>query len=315
MLALAVLVSGHITEGEGCVSMKQLELDRHHELAAFLRSRRARLSPEQAGLPRGQRRRTPGLRRAEVALLAGVSPEWYTRLEQGRDIHVSVQVLESLARVLLLDADERTHLFLLALRQPPPIETFSHAKISPTFQQFLDQLGTIPACVVDPHTTVVAWNTAFCVVFGDYATMSERERNSLWRLLTLPPQQRNEEWKELVRVVLAQFRAEYGRFIEDPWWAQQIAELSRISPEFQELWAHHDLRDVPERRKSMHHPQVGELTFDFRWFRTTDSEHLRLVIYTPRSHSGTAEKIERLLDQSDCRAHASLKSAEQQVNI
>src|SRR5690349_4840416 len=135
--------------------MKQLELDRHHELAAFLRSRRARLSPEQTGLPRGQRRRTPGLRRAEVALLAGVSPEWYTRLEQGRDIHVSVQVLESLARVLLLDANERAHLFLLALRQPPPVEMYSPPTISPTLQQFLEQLRTIPASVLDARLNIV----------------------------------------------------------------------------------------------------------------------------------------------------------------
>jgi hypothetical protein len=230
-----------------------------------------------------------------VALLAGVSPEWYTRLEQGRDIHVSVQVLESLARVLLLDANERAHLFLLALRQPPPVEMFSHTKISPTFQQFLSQLGTIPACVADPRTTIVAWNTAFSVVFGDYGMLSERERNSIWRLFTLPSQQKSQEWKELAEVALAQFRAEYGRFIEDPWWAKQIAELSRISPEFRELWARHDLRGVPEGRKSMHHPLVGELTFDFCLFQTVDAGNLRLMMYTPRSNSGTAEKIERLL--------------------
>lgn len=275
--------------------MNQLELDRHHELAAFLRSRRARILPEQVGLPRGTRRRTPGLRRGEVALLAGITPEWYSRLEQGRDIHVSVQLLESLARVLQLDTNERTHLFLLALKQPPPVETFSPMTINPTFQQFLHQLGTTPACVVDARLNVVAWNTAFCVVFGDYATLSEQERNVIWRLFTLPSQQRSEEWKELTRVVLAQFRAEYGRFIEDPWWAKQIAELNRISPQFRELWARHDLRGVPEGRKSMHHPLVGELTFDFRLLQTTDSEHLRLMIYTPRSNSGTAEKIERLL--------------------
>src|SRR5689334_3924529 len=122
--------------------MNQLEVNRHRELTAFLRSRRARISPEQVGLSRGQRRRTPGLRRSEVALLAGVSPEWYTRIEQGRDIHVSVYVLERLASVLQLDANERTHLFLLTLRQPPPIETFSSPTISPALQQSLQQLGT-----------------------------------------------------------------------------------------------------------------------------------------------------------------------------
>src|SRR5437867_2141879 len=110
--------------------MNQFELDRQHELAAFLRSRRARVSPEQVGLPGGARRRTPGLRREEVALLAGVSPEWYTWLEQGRDIHVSVQVLERLASVLQLDTNERAHVFLLALRQPSPVETFAPPAIS-----------------------------------------------------------------------------------------------------------------------------------------------------------------------------------------
>src|SRR6476620_3213145 len=138
------------------MSTNQLEWDRQQELVAFLRSRRARISPEQAGLPRGTRRRTPGLRREEVAMLAGVSPEWYTWLEQGRDMTVSVQLLESLNRVLQLDADERAHLFFLALRQPPPLETFSPPVVSSILQQFLDQLGTIPACVVDTRLNVVA---------------------------------------------------------------------------------------------------------------------------------------------------------------
>src|SRR6476620_7286113 len=138
------------------MAINQLELDRHQELAEFLRSCRDRLTPEQVGLSRGLRRRTPGLRREEVALLAGVSPEWYTWLEQGRDMTVSVQLLESLARVLQLDADERAHLFFLALRQPPPLETFSPPVISSILQQFLDQLGTIPACVVDTRLNVVA---------------------------------------------------------------------------------------------------------------------------------------------------------------
>jgi len=277
------------------VPMNQLELDRHHELAEFLRSRRARVSPEQVGLPEGTRRRTPGLRRAEVALLAGVSAEWYTWLEQGRDIHVSVQVLESLASVLQMDADERAHLFLLALRQPPPVETFSLPTISPTFQQFLNQLGTTPACVVDARLNVVSWNAAHCVVFGDYATLPERERNLIWRLFTSPAQLGNGEWEAIARVYLAQFRAGYGRFINDPWWAQRIAELSQISPEFRELWTRHDVLNMSEGWKLMHHPLVGELAFDFLWFQTVDSSELRLLIHTPRSNSGTAEKIERLL--------------------
>jgi transcriptional regulator with XRE-family HTH domain len=282
------------------MSMNQWELDRHHELAAFLRNRRARILPEQVGLPRGTRRRTPGLRRGEVALLAGITPEWYSRLEQGRDIHVSVQLLESLARVLQLDTNERTHLFLLALNQPPPIETFSPMTISPTIQQFLHQLGTTPACIIDARLNVVTWNTAFHATIGGAsghpALMSERERNMIWRLFTSPlSRKKSEEWEELARVFLAQFRAGYGRFINDPWWATQIAELSRISPAFRELWDRHDVLNGPEGRKSMHHPLVGELTFDFLLLQTIDSCDLRLLIYSPRSNSGTTEKIERLL--------------------
>lgn len=273
--------------------INQWKLDRRHELAEFLRSRRARLSPEQAGLPRGTRRHTPGLRRGEVALLAGVSLEWYTWLEQGRDINVSVQLLESLVRALQLDASERTHLFLLALRQPPPIETVSQTTISPTFQRFLDQLGTTPACVVDVRLDVVAWNKAFCVVFGNYEAKSERERNLIWRLFMSPSL--NEEWEEHARVYLAQFRAGYDRFIEDPWWAQQIAELSHFSSKFRELWARHEVLNVPEGRKSMHHPHVGDLAFEFLLFQTVASCDLRLLIHTPRPNSETADKVERLL--------------------
>ncbi len=279
------------------MSMNQLELERHHELAAFLRNRRARIMPEQVGLPRGTRRRTPGLRRAEVALLAGVTPEWYSRLEQGQDIHVSVQLLESLASVLQLDADERTHLFLLALRQPPPVKTLAPVTITPVCQQFLQQLGTTPACVIDARLNVVQWNAAFQVTMGGYsATMSERERNMIWRLFTPPlVRQGSEEWEKLARMFLAQFRAGYGRFINDPWWGIQIAELARISSAFRELWSRHDVLNRPEGWKSVHHPLVGELILDFFLLQPVASEHLRLLIYSPRSHSGTAEKIERLL--------------------
>jgi hypothetical protein len=215
----------------------------------------------------------------------------------GQDIHVSVQFLESLASVLQLDADERTHLFLLALRQPPPVETLSSVTINPIFQQFLQQLETTPACVIDARLNVVEWNTAFHATLGGYsAMMSERERNMIWRLFTPPlVRQESEEWQKLARVFLAQFRAGYGRFINDPWWGTQIAELSRISPAFRELWGHHEVLNSPEGCKSIRHPLVGELTLDFLLLQPVDSCDLRLLIYSPRSNSGTSEKIERLL--------------------
>ncbi len=283
------------------MAVNELELDRHHELAEFLRSRRARLSPEQVGLPRGTRRRTPGLRREEVAMLAGVSPEWYTWLEQGRDINVSMQVLESLVRVLHLDANERDHLFLLALRQPPPpIEIYSPPTVSPILQQFIDQLTTSPACVVDVRSNVVAWNAAYVAVFigdeNEARELNERDRNLIWRIFTRPAAKHyNEGWREMARRFLAQFRIGYGRFINDPWWAEQIAELSAVSPEFRELWAQHDVINMSEGHKLFHHPLAGELDFDILWLQTVESDDLRLLIHTPRANTGTAEKIERLL--------------------
>jgi transcriptional regulator with XRE-family HTH domain len=272
-----------------------LELSRHHELAEFLRSRRARVSPEQVGLRGGTRRRTPGLRRGEVAQLAGVSPEWYTWLEQGRDIHVSVQLLESLARVFNLDANERAHLFLLALRQPPPVDTYTPPTISPALQRFLDQLGLTPACAVDARLNVLACNAPFRLIFGDYPNASEQNQNLIWRLFTKPHTSHSAEWEELLRIYVAQFRAEYGRFINDPWWAKQIDDLSQISPKFRELWARHDVLNVTEGWKKLHHPVEGELIFDFLIVQTVDASGLRLLIHTPRTGSGTAEKIERLL--------------------
>jgi transcriptional regulator with XRE-family HTH domain len=215
------------------MATNQLDLDRHQELAEFLRSRRARLSPEQAGLARGLRRRTPGLRREEVASLAGVSTEWYTWLEQGRDINVSVQLLESLAHVLQLDDNERTYLFLLALKQPPPVEIFSLPTISPTLQLFLDQLGTTPACAVDARLNFVARNQALSAVFGSFKGQSERDRNIIWRVFA-QPEPKGPHWEEFARLCLAQFRAEYGRFVGDPWWTKQIADLSKVSPEFRQ---------------------------------------------------------------------------------
>ena len=280
------------------MAINPLELERHHEIAEFLKSRRARLSPEQVGLPRGTRRRTPGLRRGEVAMLAGVSDEWYTWLEQGREMNVSVQFLESLARVLQLDANERAHLFLLAVRQPPPVETYSPPTISPTLQQFLKQLTTCPASVADARMNIVAWNDAFAVVFGKYDALTGRERNLIWRLFTGPSHQGSVEWEELLQAYVAQFRSEYGRFINDPWWTNLIADLNRVSPKFRELWERHDVVTVSEGRKTIHHSIAGELCFDFLTLKTVDSSDLRLLIHTPRSGSGTAEKIARLLEDS-----------------
>ncbi|MCB9459224.1 MAG: helix-turn-helix domain-containing protein [Anaerolineaceae bacterium] len=273
----------------------QLAVDRRHELAEFLRSRRARLQPEHVGLPNGTRRRTPGLRREEVAMLAGVSPEWYTWLEQGRDINVSTQVLESLAHALRLDANEREHLFLLASGQPPPIETYQSPTVSHVIKSFLDQQGTAPACALDVRSNVLAWNAAYGAVFGDYSKLPARERNLFWRIFTNPHSRvANEHWDELAMGFLAQFRARYGRYINDPWWAQQVADLSAASPEFRELWERHDVGNLSEGQKKIRHQIAGDLCFDTLWLQTIETDALQLLIHVPHDQE-TAHKIERLL--------------------
>ena len=160
-------------------------------------------------------------------------------------------------------------------------------------QLFLDQLGTTPAYLVDARFNSVARNRAHCVVFGIHEGESERDRNMIWRVFTFRGV-KDADWWAFARLCLAQFRAEYGRFIGDPWWAKQIAELSAVSPEFRDLWARPDVLNVLEGRKSIDHPLVGELVFDFLWLQVVNSPDLRLFVYTPHSKE-TVDKIVQLL--------------------
>ncbi|WP_342774685.1 helix-turn-helix transcriptional regulator [Paenibacillus dokdonensis] len=226
------------------------------ELAQFLKTRRARISPEQAGLPHGGRRRTPGLRRGEVAQLSGVSVDWYTWLEQARNIQVSTPVLDSIARALQLDSNERNHLFMLALQQLPADLTPAENNISPTFQRFLDLQGSSPAYVTDQRLNIVAWNRAANLIYGNYEAMSTRERNTVWRTFTSPyvRQLLKENWETHARHRLAQFRTSYGKFAGDPWWMEIIEELNQASPEFRAWWPKHDVLNGPERKENQSSP-------------------------------------------------------------
>ncbi|CAG7653814.1 helix-turn-helix transcriptional regulator [Paenibacillus allorhizosphaerae] len=279
--------------------MESSRQERLHELAQFLRSRRARISPEQAGLPGGGRRRTPGLRRGEVALLAGVSVDWYTWLEQARDIQVSPQVLESLARALQLDSNERKHLFLLALQQLPADLSPADSDIRPTLQRFLDLQGTSPAYVTDQRLNIVAWNKAASLIYGNYETMSARERNTVWRTFTSPyvRQLLREHWEAHARHRLAHFRAAYGKFAGDPWWMELIADLSATSEEFREWWPRHDVLSGPEGKKINDHPAVGKLVFDQISFLVSDAPHLTVTINVPSKDDDTVTKLETWLAQ------------------
>lgn len=268
------------------------------ELAQFLKTRRARISPEQAGLPHGGRRRTPGLRRGEVAQLSGVSVDWYTWLEQARNIQVSTPVLDSIARALQLDSNERNHLFMLALQQLPADLTPAESTISPAVQSFLDLQGTSLAYVTDQRLNIVAWNRAASLIYGNYEAMSTRERNTVWRTFTSPyvRQLLQENWEAHARHRLAQFRISYGKFAGDPWWMEIIEELNQASPDFRAWWPKHDVLNGPEGKKINHHPTAGLLVFDQISFFVSDASHLTVTINLP-SNDDTTSKLSKLLSE------------------
>lgn len=276
--------------------MEQAHRERLQELAQFLKTRRDRLTPEQAGLPSEGRRRTPGLRRGEVAQLSGVSVDWYTWLEQGRDIQVSAQVVESIARALQLDTDERKHFYRLALQQLPSGQAPAENVITIQLQRFLDRQGASPAYVTDPQLNIVGWNKAACLIYGDYEAMTLRERNSVWRTFTSPyvRQLLRENWENHARHRLAQFRASYGDYIGDSGWIELIEDVSRVSEEFRAWWSRHDVLSGPEGRKIIHHPSAGLLVFEQLLFHAADSPHLVVTVNLPADEE-TEGKVRELL--------------------
>ncbi|WP_435164046.1 helix-turn-helix transcriptional regulator [Paenibacillus glycanilyticus] len=273
------------------------------ELAQFLKTRRARLSPEQAGLPASGRRRTPGLRRGEVAMLSGVSVDWYTWLEQARPIQVSAQVLDCISRALQLDADERKHLFLLAIQQVPADPSLDENGIGGNLQSFLDKQGTSPAFITDQRLIIRAWNKAADLLYGPFESMSERERNTIWRSFHLPGVREllKENWEKHARHRLAQFRAGYAKFPGDAWWLEMIDELQRTSDEFREWWPQHDVLNGPEGKKINYHPKAGTLEFNQLSFIVSDSPHFTVTVNLPADEQ-TVSKMEQLLLDSDANA-------------
>jgi transcriptional regulator with XRE-family HTH domain len=279
------------------ISQRQQQEYRLQELGDFLRTRRARLTPEEVGLPRGGRRKTPGLRRTEVAQMVGVSVDWYTWLEQGRSITPSTQVLERLVQVLRLDANERNHLFLLAQQQPPPPLLLATESVSPALQHFLDQFGPRPAFVSGRRWDILAWNDAANAVFGDHSQMTPRERNTIWGVFTNPlARQFIVNWEEDARHLLAQFRNTCGRYPGDPQLTELIHDLMLASPEFRAWWPDHEVQGGQEGRKALNHPQVGYLLFERLTFQVFDTPDLKVTVYTPLEEADTPRKLEQLLE-------------------
>jgi transcriptional regulator with XRE-family HTH domain len=260
------------------------------ELGEFLRSRRARIAPTTVGLQPGRRRRTPGLRREEVADLAKVGLTWYTWLEQGRDIRVSPRVLISISRALRLEPAERTHLFRLAGQAPPAPEPVNDS-LSPRLRQVLDAWDPYPAHVAGRRRDVLAWNRANDAIYG-WSTMSEHRRNTLWWAFMVPETRRvMADWERESALAVAAFRADAGSDLVDPDYQELISELLEGSPEFAAIWARQDVRGRPEGRKVLLHPRLGRLDLEFTILQVAEQPSLRLYLYTPADDGETEKKL------------------------
>lgn len=268
---------------------------RRQELAQFLRTRRERLSPEAVGLPAGSRRRTPGLRREELSQLAGMGVTWYTRLEQGQDISVSPQLLESLVRVFDLNAVERNHLFVLAREQMPADPYPLTNRISPQLQGILDSINA-PAYVINPRWDIVGWNQAMSRVFSDFEGAAMAERNIPRSLFTNPLMRtRLRNWEKEARGILALLRASSDRYVKEPWFKALVTELQQTSPEFREWWAQHDIQATYAAPKELNHSIVGLLLLQTSTFQVVDAPDLQMVIFTA-AEAETARKLIRLAE-------------------
>jgi transcriptional regulator with XRE-family HTH domain len=271
---------------------------RRQELSDFLRTRRARITPQEAGLAAGARRRTPGLRREEVAQLAGVSATWYTWLEQKRPIKASVSVLNNLARVLKLDDTERTQLFQLALRQPAFDSTPRQTAISPLIQRLLDQMENMAVFVIGARWDVLAWNRGARAFFFDFESVPSEERNLVWLVFTSPAVRAlMVDWPTRAQDVLARFRGDYGRHAGDSRFVELVERLKKVSPEFALWWPRHDVRPQSEGRKQYNHALTGRMLAEHFTFSMTDNPELRLTIFAPVAEEDSVAKFGCLLSR------------------
>ncbi len=270
---------------------------RRQELRDFLMSRRARVSPADAGLPDGGRRRTPGLRREEVAVLAGVGASWYQWLEQGRDITVSPQVLDSVARVLRLSDTERRHLYVLAGLNPPLPQAPDPAMLdmSEGLQRLIDAWMPFPAHILDPYWNCVAYNEAARLVLN-YGQEGSRS-NCLISYFTDPVyRSRAASWERNAPTIVAQYRAAWSERAGDEGYEDVVREVSAASAEFAELWARGDVQDGGQIHKELEHPLVGTLLFEATQLRVPARPDLTIVLHNPRrtAEADTAAKLEWL---------------------
>ncbi|MFG2572673.1 helix-turn-helix domain-containing protein [Streptomyces sp. NPDC048481] len=277
-------------------SVSGASLDRRAELSEFLRTRRARLKPGDVGLPDfGRHRRVPGLRREELAQLAGVSVAYYTRLEQGNGRNVSSEVLDAIARALRLTDAEHAHLTHLAKPKQKKKQTARPPQARPALQQLLDAMDAVPAYVIGRRSEILAWNRMAAALFGDWGELPAAERN--WARLTfLRPDYHDlfVDWEQKAIDIVCVLRMEAGCYPDDPRLSALVGELSVKSEDFRRLWATHDVKEKSHGVKRMTHPLVGDLSLNFEGFRLSDGSEQVLVTYHAEPGSASEEAL-RLL--------------------
>ncbi|WP_045880230.1 helix-turn-helix transcriptional regulator [Pseudofrankia sp. DC12] len=251
-------------------------------MASFLRSRRERITPQDVGMPGGARRRTPGLRREEVAQLAGVGVTWYTWLEQGRPINASAQVLGAVARTLRLDEAEREHLYRLAEVTQPAVAVVERESTPDDLRSILDGLEPLPAALVNHRSDVLGWNHTYAAMFPELVSSPTPLRNSFWFMFVTP---RGRELlvnlDEQAHRAVAVFRYRYTQHLGDPEWREFVDRLCAASPLFARLWATHDVAPPGPCDKRFRLPEVGEVALRTTNLDMADLPGVRLVVYNP----------------------------------
>jgi len=276
------------------------DMRRRAELRDFLISRRGQVTPEEAGMPGGGRRRTPGLRREEVAVLAGVGVSWYQWLEQGRDITVSGQVLDSVGRVLKLSEPERQHLYALAGLTPPLLRTSPQESggCCLALKRMIDAWLPNPGHIVDRYWNITAMNTSAQLVFG----YDKVGTNCLIDFFENEQYDRGyPDADEVVRRVVAQYRAEMTNHPGDPAYAEIVDRLLASSPRFAEVWALHEVQAHGTNRKVYVHPQAGELHFESTQLRVPEWPDLTIVMHTPLAETDTRRRLDRMMAEYERR--------------
>ncbi|MGW8455141.1 helix-turn-helix domain-containing protein [Streptomyces niveus] len=283
-------------------------METHGELGAFLRSRRALLRPEDAGLPAygSSRRRVPGLRREELAQLAGVSAGYYTRLEQGQSPNASDSVLDAVARVLRLDADERAHLYSLARPRPKtPRREAEPERVRPGVRNMIRSFADVPALVLGRFGDVLDWNRAAHALLAGHLDIGSPDRPgdrpNIARLVFLDPRTRelygagDGGWARKARATVADLRLIAGRFPDDPGLTGLVGELTAASAEFAELWAAHAVGDCGADTRTYHHPKAGTMTLLVEFMALPNDEGQRVAVYGAEPGSASEAALPRLL--------------------